>query len=101
MQPDKAGVQQVVEISSNSCRPGYGLFKGPPGSIIPPMGHPAHIEFDPSDEFRILVSRADLAEAEARRLTEEIECWRDRAIAQLDYMFEIGADFRKRPGLKT
>lgn len=50
-----------------------------------------------SDEVVALFNRAEHASAEARRLLEENDRWRRRALAQFDYMFELGAEFRK-PG---
>lgn len=47
-----------------------------------------------SDELLALFVRADLASDEARRLLGENDRWRQSVLQQLDYMFELGADFR-------
>jgi hypothetical protein len=47
------------------------------------------------EELLTLFSRADLASAQARRLLDENDRWRQSVLQQLDYMFELGADFRK------
>jgi hypothetical protein len=49
-----------------------------------------------SEELLTLFHRADLATAQARLLLDENDRWRRSALQQLDYMFEIGADFRRR-----
>lgn len=48
-----------------------------------------------SDELLALFSRADLATAQARQLLDENDRWRQSVLQQLDYMFELGAEFRK------
>jgi len=48
-----------------------------------------------SDELPALFSRAELASADARRLLDENERWRQRVQWQLDYMFELSAEFWK------
>ena len=53
-----------------------------------------------SDDLLALFSRAELASAQARILLDENDRWRRRVLAQLDYMFELGAEFRK-PRRKT
>jgi hypothetical protein len=55
---------------------------------------------DISDELAALISRAELASENARRLLCENDLWRRSVQQQLDYMFEIGAEFR-RPGRST
>ncbi|HZR72824.1 hypothetical protein [Bradyrhizobium sp.] len=50
---------------------------------------------DLSDELQALFVRADLASAQACRLLDENDRWRRSVLQQLDYMFELGADFRK------
>ena len=47
------------------------------------------------DELEALFSRAERADAEARRLLEENDRWRRSVLQQLDYMFELGAEFRQ------
>ena len=51
-----------------------------------------------SDELAALLRRADKATAAAHRLLDENERWRRSVERQLDYMFELGAEFR-RPAL--
>ena len=53
-----------------------------------------------SEELAALISRAELASENARRLLSENDRWRQSVQQQLDYMFEIGAEFR-RPGRIT
>ena len=48
-----------------------------------------------SDEGLALFSRAEHATANARRLLDENDRWRRSVLAQLDYMFELGDEFRK------
>lgn len=48
-----------------------------------------------SEELSALFSRAEHATANARRLLDENDRWRQSVLQQLDYMFELGADFRK------
>jgi hypothetical protein len=42
-----------------------------------------------------LFNRAEHASALARRLLDENDRWRRRVLEQLDYMFELGAEFRR------
>lgn len=48
-----------------------------------------------SDELLALFARAELAIVEARRLMDENDRWRQSAQQQLDYLYELGAEFRK------
>jgi hypothetical protein len=48
-----------------------------------------------SDELLALFARAELASAHARRLMDENARWRQSVLQQLDYMFELGAEFRR------
>lgn len=48
-----------------------------------------------SDELFALFSRAELATEQARQLLDENDRWRQRVLQQLDYMFELGAEFRR------
>jgi hypothetical protein len=48
-----------------------------------------------SDEVLSLFSRAEHASANARRLLDENDHWRRRVLQQLDYMFELSAEFSK------
>jgi hypothetical protein len=48
-----------------------------------------------SGELLALFSRAELATADAQRLLDENERWRRGALQKLDYMFELGAEFRR------
>ena len=48
-----------------------------------------------SDELLALFSRAELASARARQLLDENDRWRQSVLQQLDYMFELGAEFRR------
>ena len=48
-----------------------------------------------SDELLALFSRAEHASAQARLLLDENERWRRSVLQQLDYMFELGAEFRR------
>jgi hypothetical protein len=48
-----------------------------------------------SDELLALFSRADHASADARRLLDENDRWRQSVMQQLDYLFELGAEFRR------
>lgn len=47
-----------------------------------------------SDDLLALFSRAELASAQARSLLDENDRWRRSVLQQLDYMFELGAEFR-------
>ena len=48
-----------------------------------------------SEELLTLFRRADIASTQARRLLDENDRWRQSALQQLDYMFELGAEFRR------
>ncbi|MCP3373623.1 hypothetical protein [Bradyrhizobium cajani] len=48
-----------------------------------------------SEELAALIDRADIATATARRLLDENDRWRRTAEWQLDYLFELSAEFRK------
>jgi hypothetical protein len=48
-----------------------------------------------SEDTLALFRRAERASAQARDLLEENDRWRQRVLAQLDYLFELGADFRR------
>jgi hypothetical protein len=48
-----------------------------------------------SDEILALLNRADVASANARLLLDENDRWRGLVLQQLDYMFELGTEFRK------
>jgi hypothetical protein len=48
-----------------------------------------------SQESLTLFNRAELASAQARRLLDENDRWRRSVMQQLDYMFELGAEFRR------
>lgn len=48
-----------------------------------------------SDDLLALFARAEHASATARLLLDENDRWRARVLAQLDYMFELGAEFRR------
>jgi hypothetical protein len=48
-----------------------------------------------SDELLALFRRAEHASANARRLLDENDRWRQSVLQQLDYMFELGAEFRR------
>ena len=48
-----------------------------------------------SEELTALVRRAERAAALAQDLLRENELWRERALQQLEYMYEVGAEFRK------
>lgn len=52
-----------------------------------------------SGELAALIRRAEGALATARQLMNENEYWRRSVAQQLDYMYELGAEFR-RPALK-
>jgi hypothetical protein len=54
---------------------------------------PAAIEL--SDELLALCHRAAHASADARRLLDENERWRQSVLEQLEYVFELSADFRR------
>jgi hypothetical protein len=47
------------------------------------------------DDLLALFSRAEVASAQARTLLDENDRWRQSVLAQLEYMFELGAEFRK------
>jgi hypothetical protein len=49
-----------------------------------------------SEDLLTLFNRAEIASAQARRLLEENDRWRRSVLQQLDYMFELGADFRRK-----
>jgi len=49
------------------------------------------------EELAALFKRADAAIEVARRLLDENDCWRRSVLTQLDYMFELGAEFRRLP----
>ncbi|WP_407118897.1 hypothetical protein [Bradyrhizobium sp. LMG 9283] len=49
-----------------------------------------------SEELAALIERAEHATTEARRLLAENERWRRYAEWQLDAMFELSAEFRRR-----
>jgi hypothetical protein len=42
-----------------------------------------------------LFRRAEHASANARRLLDENDRWRQSVLQQLDYMFELGTEFRR------
>jgi len=63
--------------------------KGHSGPVLPTRA------IEMSDELQALFRRAELASARARDLLEENDLWRRRVLAQLDYMFEIGTEFRR------
>ena len=48
-----------------------------------------------SEELAALIKRAEVATATALRLLDENDRWRRSVERQLDYMFELGAEFRK------
>lgn len=48
-----------------------------------------------SEELAALISRAEVATATARRLLDENDRWRRSAEWQLDYLFELSAEFRR------
>jgi hypothetical protein len=48
-----------------------------------------------SDELLALFARAELASLNARQLLEENDRWRRSVLQQLDYLFELGAEFRR------
>ena len=48
-----------------------------------------------SEDALALFRRAERASAEARDLLDENDRWRQSVLAQLDYMFELGAEFRR------
>jgi len=48
-----------------------------------------------SDEVLALFNRAEVASATARLLLDENDRWRRRVLQQLDYLFELSAEFRK------
>lgn len=54
-----------------------------------------------SDDLLALFSRADHASADARRLLDENDRWRQRVLQQLDYVFELGAEFRRGRGVSS
>ena len=64
-----------------------------------PSGHTSGMEAKPatelSGELTALIQRAELASAQARLLLTENDRWRDTIQQQLNYMFELGAEFRR------
>ncbi|MGV7216297.1 hypothetical protein [Bradyrhizobium sp. UFLA05-112] len=50
-----------------------------------------------SEELAALIKRAEGATAAAHRLFDENDRWRQSVVRQFDYMFEIGAEFRRPP----
>ena len=48
-----------------------------------------------SEELAALVRRAERTAAHAQDLLRENELWRERALQQLEYMYEVGAEFGK------
>ncbi|UQR59993.1 MULTISPECIES: hypothetical protein [Bradyrhizobium] len=48
-----------------------------------------------SEELATLIGRAERATATTRRLLAENDRWRRRVERQLDYMFELSAEFRR------
>jgi hypothetical protein len=48
-----------------------------------------------SDELLALFSRAEMASAQARVLIDENDRWRHSVLQQLNYMFELGVEFRR------
>ena len=50
-----------------------------------------------SEELAALIERAERAAANTRRLLDENDHWRRRAERQLEYMFELSAEFRRPP----
>ncbi|WP_136623747.1 hypothetical protein [Bradyrhizobium centrolobii] len=52
-----------------------------------------------SEELAVLIKRAEGATATARRLLDENDRWRRSVERQLDYMYELGAEFR-RPSVR-
>ena len=48
-----------------------------------------------SEELAALTKRAERAIEEARHLIRENDRWRENVQQQLDYMFELGAEFRR------
>jgi hypothetical protein len=48
-----------------------------------------------SDDLLALFSRAELASEQARLLLDENDRWRRSVQAELDYMLELSAEFRK------
>jgi hypothetical protein len=65
-----------------------GASEGHSGPVLPTRA------IKMSDELAALLRRAELASARARDLLEENDLWRRRVLAQLDYMFELGTEFR-------
>ena len=47
------------------------------------------------DDLLALFSRAEVASAQARSLLDENDRWRQSVLQQLDYVFELGAEFRR------
>jgi hypothetical protein len=60
--------------------------------ILPMVAEPA-VEL--SDELTALIRRAEIATAQARILITENDRWRETVQQQFDYMFELGAEFRR------
>ena len=50
-----------------------------------------------SEELAALIERAERAAANTRRLLDENDRWRRHVEWQLDYMFELSAEFRRPP----
>lgn len=48
-----------------------------------------------SEDALALFRRAERASAQARDLLDENDRWRQSVLTQLDYMFELGAEFRR------
>lgn len=48
-----------------------------------------------SEELAALIKRAEGASATARRLLDENDRWRRSVERELDYMFELSAEFRR------
>jgi hypothetical protein len=51
-------------------------------------------QFEFSDELVALFGRAERAEAQARRLCDENDRWRHSVRQQLNYMLELGGEFK-------
>ena len=73
----------------------------PAGSIVRVRrtGHIWNVAPEPaiqvSEELAVLIRRAEGATAAARQLIDENDRWRQSVMRQLNYMFEISAEFRK------
>lgn len=46
------------------------------------------------EDLKAMFSRAERADAQARLLLDENDRWRRSVLQQLDYLFELGAEFR-------